>query len=202
MRADHLAGLMEPLGDLNRWLTSCNVPHAIVGGVAATLQGEPRATRDIDAVVLIPEDEWGQFLQSAEAFGFVPRRRNSLEFAKRSRVLLLEHRSGIGIDVSLGALPFEQEMIDRSRRVTLSGVELQLATPEDLIVMKSLAMRPNDLTDILSLLDANERIDLKRIRYWVRAFAKGLEAPEIIDGIELLLARRSKGSPKKRSRRK
>jgi hypothetical protein len=202
MKDDHLAALVGPLQDLEQWFTSCKIPHAIVGGVAATLQGEPRATQDIDAVVLIAETEWAAFLKSGKKFGFLPRRENSLEFAKRSRVLLFEHRTGIGIDISLGALPFEREMIDRSIRVKLQGVVLRLATPEDLIVMKSLAMRPKDITDIESLLDANKTVDLKRVRYWVSAFAHGLDAPEIAEQIEALLARRSKRPTRKRKRGK
>jgi hypothetical protein len=192
MQADHLAALVEPLRDLERWLTSCKIPHAIVGGVAATLQGEPRATQDIDAVVMIPEEQWGHFLRSGAAFGFLPRRRNSLKFAERSRVLLFEHRSGIGIDVSLGALPFESEMIARAVRVNLQNVELPLATPEDLIVMKSLAMRPNDITDIEALLDANEKLDLARVRRWVGMLAEALEEPEIAERLEQLLAKGQK----------
>lgn len=202
MQADHVAALLEPLGDLGRWLKSSGTPHAIVGGVAATLQGERRATADIDAVVMIPEDDWSRFIKEGEAFGFSPRRRNALEFAKRSRVLLLAHRSGIEIDISLGILPFEEEMIRRAIRINIGDGEIPLATPEDLIVMKSLAMRPNDITDINGLLAVNEKIDLRRVRRWVRAFAEELDAPEIIDQVETLLTAARKSRPPSKGKRK
>jgi hypothetical protein len=47
---------------------------------------------------------------------FQPRRRDAREFAETYRVLLLRTAAGVGIDLSLAALPFEQEAIDRATR--------------------------------------------------------------------------------------
>src|SRR5207249_4739731 len=87
--------------------------------------------------------------QIAASFGIVPRRAGALQFAKERRVLLLEHQAtGIGIDISFGALPFESEMIQRSKTVELGGIPLRVATPEDVIIMKMIAHRAKDLRDI------------------------------------------------------
>jgi hypothetical protein len=62
--------------------------------------------------------------------------REGLAFARRSRVLLLRHEpSGIDLDVSIGALPFEEEMAARARRRRVGSVWVPLPAPEDLIVM-------------------------------------------------------------------
>ncbi len=155
---------------------------------------------------MIPEDAWEQFLGSGEAYGFLPRRRNSLEFARRSRVMLFSHHTGIEVDISLGGIIFEKEMIERAVPFPLPNGQIPLATPEDLIVMKSLAMRPNDITDIIGLLDANKSVDVDRVRYWVHAFAEELDTPEIAQEIDSLLHRhgRKKIRPerKPRNRRK
>ena len=45
---------------------------------------------------------------------YLPRRSDAREFALRNRVLLVQSESGIGIDISLGAIPFEIEMINRA----------------------------------------------------------------------------------------
>jgi len=93
---------------------------------------------------------------------------------------LLEHReSGIGIDVSFGALPFEDEMIKRSRIVSLGNVTFRVATPEDLIIMKVIAHREKDLRDIENIVRVCPRLDFDRIRYWVHEFALVLENPEL-----------------------
>ena len=190
---ESLAPLIPPLHEVIKWLRGSGVSHVVVGGVAAALQGRPRATRDIDLVVMIGEDEWASFLADATAHGFPPRETNALEFASISRVLLLQHeRTRLGVDISLGAIPFEEEMIARAKGMFVEGIDVPLATPEDLIVMKSLAMRPNDITDIESLLDAHPEMDLDRVRHWVRLFAEGLEEPDIVERIERVL--RSRGT--------
>jgi hypothetical protein len=37
----------------------------IIGGVAASVLGRPRSTRDIDALAIVPEDAWPQVLSDA-----------------------------------------------------------------------------------------------------------------------------------------
>ena len=40
---ESLLPVIPPLHDLVKWLESSGIPHVIVGGVAAALQGKPRA---------------------------------------------------------------------------------------------------------------------------------------------------------------
>src|SRR6185437_328751 len=83
---------------------------------------------------------------------YAPRISQAREFALSRRVLLLKSQSGIGIDVSLAALPFEEAAIGRSVVVEMSpGVRLRLCAPEDLIVMKLFAGRETDLRDTRSV---------------------------------------------------
>jgi hypothetical protein len=56
----------------------------------------------------------------------------------KSRVLLLQHNhTKIDVDISLGALPFEQEMIERAIEFTTPELTVKVATPEDLIITKA-----------------------------------------------------------------
>ncbi len=106
-------------------------------------------------------------------------------------MLLLKHESdGIPVDISLGILPFEEEMIERAARFNVQGVEIPVATPEDLIVMKVLAFRGKDAVDIEAILDANKTIDLDRVRHWVSGLSAALELPEIKERFEALLRNR------------
>jgi hypothetical protein len=50
--------------------------------------------------------------------------------------------------------------------------------PENLIIMKAVAHRPQDLADIEAILVANLKLNLRRVRHWVREFAAALEMPE------------------------
>ncbi len=168
------------LTDLVEWLQDASVPYAIIGGLSVSIISQPRPTIDIDLVVWLDPQQWPAFLESAERHGIHSRRSNALEFAQERRVLLLQHdKSSIGIDVSLGALPFEQEMIDRSQAVTVGNVPLRVATPEDLIIMKMVAHREKDLRDIHNVLRVCTSLDFARIKYWVHEFALVLENPEL-----------------------
>lgn len=186
-----LEPLVSALNALARWFEREGIEGAIVGGVAASLLGRPRMTRDVDAVVLVDEYGWERFVDSGRRSGFDPRIDDPIEFARRTRVLLMRHTSsGIDIDISLGALPFEREMIDRHQSMTVGPVTIPVITPEDLIIMKALARRPRDMADIESVLDANPEMDLDRIRDWLREFSAVLEMPEILEDFEGIVRRR------------
>lgn len=60
-------------------------------------------------------------------------------------------------------------------------------TVEDFVIMKAVAHRPQDLVDIGTVLSIHSKIDVKRIRKWVKEFTKVLEMPEIYDDLAKLL---------------
>lgn len=53
--------------------------------------------------------------------------------------------------------------------------------------MKSVAHRLQDMADIDMVLDCNPGLNTKRIRRWVKEFARVLEIPEILKDLEKLL---------------
>lgn len=188
-----LAPLLAALEDLVGWFKDREVPGVVIGGVAASILGRPRMTRDVDALVLLAEDQWGEFLAAGAPHGFVPRRPDTLAFAQETRVLLVGHEpSGIDADIVFGSLPFEKEAVARATWLELGGVRVPLPLPEDLIVMKAVAHRPRDLDDIEAILAANPRLNLRRVRRWVREFAAALSMPEILNDLEALLSQRRK----------
>ncbi len=182
--------LLAALRDLSAWLLATQVRGAVIGGVAASLLGRPRLTRDVDAMVLLDEGKWADFLAAGGAFGFKPRLHDALAFAKKARVLLVRHEpSGIDADVAFGNLPFEEEAIARASWAEIGGIRISLPAPEDLIIMKAVAHRPRDLSDIEALLDAHPKLDTRRIKRWVREFSSALDMPEIMNDMEALLSK-------------
>jgi hypothetical protein len=188
-----LVPLLAALRDLVAWFQDASTPGTVIGGVAASLLGRPRVTRDIDALVLLDESAWGAFLAKGARFGFVPRLSNALTFARQARVLLVRHEaSGIDIDIAFGALPFEEEAVARAVWHDVGGIRIPLPLPEDLLIMKAVAHRPRDMADIESILDARPKLDLPRVRRWVREFSTALETPELLRDFNALVARRRK----------
>jgi len=189
-KIETLVPLLSVLRDLVAWLEAKRVQGLIIGGVAASILGRPRVTRDVDALVLIDEKDWNRFLTAGTEFGFVARVTNPLDFARKAKVLLVRHKpSGIDVDVTFGALPFEKEAITNAVWVNIRGVRLPLPTAEDLIIMKAVAHRPRDLADIESIMDAHQKLNLRKIRRWVREFSTVVEIPEIFNDLEKILVR-------------
>lgn len=159
-----------------------------IGGAAVCLLGRPRMTADVDAVLIATVDELPELLRLARDLGFGVRAEDAEAFARKNRVVLLRHdASGIDVDISLGALPFEIEAVERSQWVQIGKLRLRLPTVEDLIILKAVAHRPQDLLDIQTLVELHPDLDRERIETWVGEFAELLEAPELLNDLLPLL---------------
>lgn len=182
------APFLKPLADLQLLIKKSNCSGIVIGGIAASLLAVPRFTADIDMMVISSIEEIGLILENAMQQGFVPRINNVLDFACKNRVVLLRHEeSGINIDISIGALPFEIEAVERSKEYKIGKITIRLPSPEDFIILKAVAHRPKDLIDIQSIAELYPELDKKRIKYWVKQFAELLEMPEIWTDIASLL---------------
>lgn len=175
----------DPLEALDNLLVQFDNRGVIIGGIAVSLLGQARFTEDLDAMILLSVDEIPHFLKVAKQEGIEPRISQAEDFARQNRVLLLRHTSSqTNIDISLGILPFEQEMVERSVVYVIDdALNIRLPTPEDLIIMKAIAHRPKDLLDIQGLVQNHPNLDWKRIKDWVLQFADVLEKPELWDDI-------------------
>lgn len=175
-----LASLAPAIRALWNLLKISQVDGAIIGAVAASLQGQARATEDVDALLRLDENTLNHFLEVAATQGLRPRIPDAVSFARRSAVLLLEHEaSSVGVDLTICRLPFESEAIDRARVVVMGDLQFAVVGPEDLIIMKAIAHRPQDLQDIQAVVRANPQLDVKRIHAQVQEFAKFLDMPEL-----------------------
>ncbi|MFZ5919821.1 MAG: nucleotidyl transferase AbiEii/AbiGii toxin family protein [Chloroflexota bacterium] len=183
-----LASLIEPLTALQHLLDGFDSQGVVIGGVATGFLGKPRFTVDLDAMFLASTKDIDRILEMAKEDGIEPRTEKVMEFARKSRVLLLRHTaSRANIDISLGILPFEEEVVARSIVRNAGALSVRLPTPEDLIIMKAVAHRPKDLLDIQAVVENHPDLDVARIKNWVRQFAEVLEMPSLWDDIEGML---------------
>lgn len=185
---ESITPFLAPLQALQSLLSAFNNQGVIIGGIAASLLGTPRLTVDLDAVFLLGLDDLPRLLAEAAKHGVEPRIADPVAFAKRSRVLLLRHTmSGTDIDLSLGILPFEVEMVERSQMIDLGVIQLRLPTPEDLIILKAVAHRQKDLEDIKAIAASHPKLDRDRIQFWVEQFGEALDIPNLWEMISRFL---------------
>lgn len=134
--------------ELQEFCQSRGWRFCFIGAVAVQRWGEPRLTEDADLTLLTGFGGEEVFVDALLG-AFRSRRPDAREFALRYRVLLLEGRNGVPLDVSLGAMPFEERAVARATPFAI-GQEQALITcsAEDLIVFKAFAGRDKDWLDI------------------------------------------------------
>jgi len=173
--------------------------RARVGGFASSAawpcrnRGEPRVTDDVDLTLFTGLGTETPFIDALLALDWVePRIPGAREFAQTRRVLLLQTKGGVGIDVAMGAFPFEEEAVRRGQEITLlPGRALRLCTAEDLIVCKTFAARSQDWRDVEMTIvrQGDDALDWRYIHEQLRPLLELKEAPELFEQLESLRVR-------------
>ncbi len=122
--------------------------YCFIGGLAVLRWGEPRETIDADLTLLTGFGSEAPFIDKLLSL-YDSRIGDAAGFALRSRVLLLRAKSGVGLDIALAGLPFEESAVARASLFTFPGdAALRTCSAEDLIVMKAFAGRAKDWLDV------------------------------------------------------
>ncbi len=164
--------------------------YSIIGGIAVQRWGEVRQTVDVDAVI------WAGFGREPELAAqslnwFQSRISDAREMAVGARILLLVDQRGIGLDVSLGGLPYEKRLLERGTvwNIRRHG-SIQVCSAEDLVVMKAVADRDRDWIDIRGVLvRQGKKLDRKLILEELAPLAELKEEPGIFGRLVQLMER-------------
>ena len=119
-------------------LDGAGIPYMLTGSLASSLQGEPRATHDIDLVIDITPGDVGRVMGALSA-PEVYLDGHAVSEATRRRTMfnLIDSSSGDKADFwLLTEDPFDRERFARRLRVEALGQELSISAPEDTILMK------------------------------------------------------------------
>ena len=181
-----LASEVQSFCEDRRW------QYCFIGGLALQRWGEPRLTADVDLTILTGFGNEAPYIE-ALCRAYPGRLPDAAGFARESRVLLLQSRTAIPMDIALGALPFESRVVQRAAfRRFLPGVRLKICSAEDLVVMKAFADRSRDWADIEGiLLRRGSRLDWETIEAELPPLCTMKEAPHILPRLASLRARRA-----------
>ncbi len=161
--------------------------YSFIGGLAVLRWGEPRETVDVDLTLLTGFANEQQFV-STLLEAFESRIPDPARFADINRVLLLRSSSGVGLDIALGGLPFEQLVVERSTPFTYpSDIVLRTCSAEDLVVLKAFADRAKDWVDVEGVLIRQAAgLDWEYMRRQLAPLAELKEAPDLVTRLERL----------------
>jgi hypothetical protein len=153
----------------------------LIGGIAVQRWGQPRVTLVVDVALLTGFGDEDTFVAALIA-EYSARIKDAAVFARRSRVLLLQTAEGVPLDISLGALPFEELVVQRASLYAFEpGLELRTCSAEDLIVLKLFASRPLDIHDAKGVVIRHGKaLDWPYIEVRLQPLAEAKEAPEIM----------------------
>jgi hypothetical protein len=159
--------------------------YCFIGGLALLRWGEPRETIDVDLTLLTGFGGEAPFIDKLLSL-CESRIEDAANFAMVSRVLLLRAKSGVGLDIALGGLPFEESAVARSSMFAFPGdVQLRTCSAEDLVVMKAFAARARDWLDIEGIIIRQTgRLDWSYVMAQLKPLAELKNAPEIVDELE------------------
>ena len=154
-----LMDLVAELASVSRALDGAGVPYAVCGGIAVTIHGHVRATKDIDLLIR-PEDR-ERALAVVASLGF-DRAALPMTFGagtpterQLQRVTKLEEGESLTIDFLIVGALYEAAWAQRET-YEWEGTRMTVVSREGLLAMKRIAGRKQDLADIERLEGAPE----------------------------------------------
>lgn len=148
----------------------------LTGSLVSSLQGEPRATHDIDVIAVITPASVEKLIAEFPPPDFYLDREAAL-IAMRDKTMfnMIDVRRGGKVDFwILSNEPFEQSRFARRRKEKIFGRDTYVSTPEDTILaklrwIKLLGGSEKHFVDCLRVCEIQHgSLDLPYIRRWVK----------------------------------
>ena len=173
-----LKDLLAPLDELFR---QERIKYAVIGGYAVAVWGEVRATRDVDLLCSAADlDPLVAALAKADVH--YERRTGDPDdpISEVVKIDVSSEQDTYVIDVLAGIRGAPRGIVERARQVTLEGLVLPVASPEDTVLLKLLAGSHRDVDDALGIVRMQAgRLDL--------ALLHDLCPPNLKSALDLLL---------------
>lgn len=140
--------LPEDFKDFIKFLNEHKVRYLLVGGWAVGIYGNPRATKDIDFLIAIDDDNIQNLLKALKKFGSPTVEKKV--FQDKGNVFRMG-RSPIQIDIinEASGIIFE-DCYKRRNIIKTDEIDISIISKEDLIINKRASGRHRDLADIES----------------------------------------------------
>lgn len=143
--------LVQSLVALQERLEEAGILSVVIGGVAVTVWGEPRLTRDVDIKVLLDRDS-AQLLLDAILPDYVPLHPDPIGVLEAKGFLFVQDSLGTRLDLLLAETGFDVGVVRRAQAVELQpGLVARVCTAEDLIIYKLVSLRLRDHADAKSV---------------------------------------------------
>jgi hypothetical protein len=158
-------------------VSASSVPYCIIGAVALGAWGRPRATNDLDLLVLADSQARDGLIASLSSCSIVVNvqwaETNPMAKGRVTRFASPVHPK-YPLDIIYVADSQERATVERKKLTVVQGLSVWVASPEDLMLLKLKAGRPTDFDDVIGIVK-NPRLQLDLAYLWSWADRLGLQ---------------------------
>lgn len=167
--SDSVPDFFDILRNLIESLPSSAPPYCLIGALALSAWGQPRATKDIDLLILLNESSQEELLRGLVSSGFLKDEAWSKHNPMLQGVMVRLQSGDVPIDLLVPRDAQEEEALLRRRMIEVDGLSLWIVSPEDLVLMKLKAGRPYDFGDVVTVIGRQgDALDLEYLFRWAR----------------------------------
>lgn len=142
----------------------------LMGGIAVSTWGNPRATYDIDVVVQIKSEDIRDMLNAFYKKKFKYDKRKPVRSIQNLQFITFTYslkKTKIFIDLFLAKGRYFQEALKRKKTIKILNLKIPVIAPEDLILYKLIARRERDMEDVRDILILQgSKIDIDYMKKW------------------------------------
>jgi predicted nucleotidyltransferase len=145
-------------------LASAGASYALIGGFAVAFHGLPRPTRDIDLLLSVPRVALPGLLERFLEQGFTVQPEEVIRELEKYHLSKIDY-GGIRVDLLDAVIPLFRRTVQGAREQVVRGRRVRIASAEDLIALKMIPARDDDLRDVRGILATQGGgLDLEAVR--------------------------------------
>lgn len=140
--SDHGASPLRALSEMVETLRQLGIDFSVVGGLAVSVRGEVRTTRDVDIAIAIDQRGLEALVVELRQRGYDVYKIVEHETAGRTATVRLFAPSGVLVDIMAASSGIEADIVAAATYITMESLgPVKVACAEDLLAMKSYRSR-------------------------------------------------------------
>lgn len=179
--------LPEKVIAVDRALGEGRLPHAFGGALALAYYAEPRVTIDIDINVFAPPEKIDEVNLALTPLGVEALESDEDRFALERDGQCRIWWGITALDLFFANGELHEAMRNAARRVPFGEDQIEVLSPEHLVVCKACFDRPKDWIDIEQVLVATDPFDVAEVDRWLGRLGEDDARKRRFDGLVLEL---------------